>query len=206
MDPKSLPEAIQNLPQELQDRILKFTLIGNWEDSHEQWPPVVKIDDTCHVPWQLSVNRASRRKVAEHYYSRTAFDTCLTFTEVGTLVLLLGTLSKWLASLPITHLREIKELRTTLVLQTEASSRSLRGLSALLVGMAGLTGRAHVLEAVQDYLQHAKLNVAPESLKAQWTPRGEGGGQAVDFWLSQGEIKSILSEVRYALPVSGLRI
>ncbi|KAI5363019.1 hypothetical protein Slin14017_G067000 [Septoria linicola] len=206
MGPTSLPEAIQNLPQELQDSILELALIGNWEDSCEQWPLVVKIDDTYRLPWQLSVNRASRRKVAEHYYSRTAFDTCLTFTEVGTLMLLLCTLSKWLAALPITHLREIKELRITLALQTEASTRALQGFGALMVDLAGLTGRAHVLESLQDYLQRAKLDVAPESLKARWTPRGEVGDQIVDFWLSQGEIESILSEVRGALPMSGLQI
>ncbi|KAK4494925.1 hypothetical protein PRZ48_014281 [Zasmidium cellare] len=65
-DDEDLDRRIQALPQELQDEILDHVLFIE--------PGEVTINTASYKPpWQLRINRATRKKVAAHYYMTFTF-------------------------------------------------------------------------------------------------------------------------------------
>ncbi|CAK1358008.1 hypothetical protein CB0940_07334 [Cercospora beticola] len=91
-----LDHRIQALPQELQDEILDLTVAIK--------PTTVVIDKSYKPPWQLAIDQALRRKVAQDYYSSTIF-----VVEDGRAKPPL--LRSWLTSLPADHTHLVSEIR-----------------------------------------------------------------------------------------------
>ncbi|GIZ41763.1 hypothetical protein CKM354_000505800 [Cercospora kikuchii] len=90
-----LSERIQDLPQELQDEIFNLTVAIE--------PAEVAINKSYKPPWQLRIDRASRKKMTQQYYSTTIFvaeDVCVP-----------RILQSWLNSLPTHHSHLISEIR-----------------------------------------------------------------------------------------------
>lgn len=94
-----LSQRIQGLPQELRDHVLFYTLLVEPNS-------VIIIDRDYRPPWQLSVNRASRRNIAPAYYHSSIFQLALrldlhTHTSV----------TEWLMSLAPDHRVSVRRLR-----------------------------------------------------------------------------------------------
>lgn len=92
---------IRSLPQELQDLIFDFTL-GSFEPDE-----TVVIDEDYQPPKALSINHATRQKLAAQYYSNTKF--IIKFSGWRNFNLYLSCL--WIRSVACEHLSLIKELR-----------------------------------------------------------------------------------------------
>ena len=90
-----LSERIQSRPQELQDEIFNLTVAIE--------PAEAVISKSLKPPWQLSIDRASRQKVAQQYYSATTF-AVEDFINPRVL-------QSWLSSLPIDHRHLILGIR-----------------------------------------------------------------------------------------------
>ncbi|KXT14089.1 hypothetical protein AC579_802 [Pseudocercospora musae] len=100
----TIEERITALPQELQDQILETTLIASIKLQN-----VVLITPNYKPPWQLSVNRATRRVVAEVYYGTFVFQVIV--LNLGALRNRLATANRWLLSLPATQRFTISHFR-----------------------------------------------------------------------------------------------
>lgn len=87
---------LQALPIELQDMILGLLLNDLPSNT------TITIDNKYCSPWQLSINRSTRGKVAQNYYGSNNF-TWETDDE--------KVLMRWLESLKPLHISLIKELR-----------------------------------------------------------------------------------------------
>ncbi|PIA89234.1 hypothetical protein CB0940_06876 [Cercospora beticola] len=97
-----LEDHIQALPQELQDKILDFTLIAAVEGVQ------AVIDDT--PPWQISVNSRTRKFVAPKFYETASFvvpERVVIAREAPNLHLL----TQWLRKVPTLYRSEIQEIR-----------------------------------------------------------------------------------------------
>ncbi|KAI5362623.1 hypothetical protein Slin14017_G063040 [Septoria linicola] len=103
-----LETRIESLAQELQDLILDFTLIGGIESARS--------GDAVHVergtykpPWQLSVNRRSRKEVSASYYSSNIFQLPDAFEEMQLVIQM--TIISWLKALSGEHQASLREIR-----------------------------------------------------------------------------------------------
>ncbi|GIZ41281.1 hypothetical protein CKM354_000459200 [Cercospora kikuchii] len=90
----SIEDRIQALSQELQDLILDFTLSSGVK-CHNVW-----IVGNYKPPWQLQVNKRTRRFLLNHYSSESLF----------TVVHNSGFWRSWLRSLPATTLSMIQHI------------------------------------------------------------------------------------------------
>ncbi|USW56684.1 hypothetical protein Slin15195_G100030 [Septoria linicola] len=72
-----LDSRIKALAQELQDLILDFTLIASFKPTHQGDVVRLGFDDRYGTPykppWQLSVDRRSRKEFATWYYGENIF-------------------------------------------------------------------------------------------------------------------------------------
>ncbi|PPJ52781.1 hypothetical protein CBER1_11305 [Cercospora berteroae] len=109
----SIDDRIQALSQELQDLILDFTLLSGVK-CHNAW-----IIGSYKRPWQLEVNKRTRKFLLEHYYSESMF-------ILGDNP---GFWRSWLRSLPTTRASMIQHIGVH-----EDRPRWLEGLEGLEQG------------------------------------------------------------------------
>ncbi|CAK1357959.1 unnamed protein product [Cercospora beticola] len=74
MDAPSLRDRIQDLPPELSNRILEYTVLQGIESFLGESQGVVPYDSKYRLPWQLNLNRLTRRKASDLYYSQAIFE------------------------------------------------------------------------------------------------------------------------------------
>ncbi|PPJ57544.1 hypothetical protein CBER1_06249 [Cercospora berteroae] len=99
---RSLENLLQALPQELQDMILRFTIITS--------PSIVHIETKSYRPPPvLQINRATRAIAAEYYYSQTVF-ACIHESHDNIKFI------RWLRSIPAQHRALINRIRILPVL------------------------------------------------------------------------------------------
>ncbi|KAF2164758.1 hypothetical protein M409DRAFT_24663 [Zasmidium cellare ATCC 36951] len=95
---EELDRRIQALPQEVQDEILDHVLFIK--------PGEVTINTTSYTPpWQLHFNRATREKIAEHYYATSVFK--ISDADYGCF----SVTSRWLKSLTAKHQAKVADIR-----------------------------------------------------------------------------------------------
>lgn len=106
---KSLDEAVQCLPQELQDNILEFTVTSFTPNT------VVKIEKGMRPPHLLHINRATRDMAAKAYYTTATFKFYYTWTLQDSVGYKqrenIWTLHQWLQSVPSKHRVLIASIR-----------------------------------------------------------------------------------------------
>ncbi|CZT17982.1 uncharacterized protein RCC_03821 [Ramularia collo-cygni] len=108
VDLEQLRGRLNNLPQELYDEIMNFTLVcdaGNdtFPSSTKNGSPIVNaqyIDETYRPPVQLAINHKIRQETLKDFYGRTTF----IFSDHGVL-------KRWMRSLPIEAMAEIRQAR-----------------------------------------------------------------------------------------------
>lgn len=119
----TVEERIKALPQELQDQILESTLIASLKLQE-----VVTLNKSYFPPWQLSINRVTRKTIAEAYYGVAIFQVVIdasanVYWQDG-----LGIASKWLASLSERERSSISQLRFNRSFPAQPANNE-RGLS-----------------------------------------------------------------------------
>lgn len=108
IDAQSIPDRLGNIPQELYDKILLFSLV--YDAGGEMFPsatangsPITNaqyIDNSYRPPVQLAINRKIRQDTTQKYYRDTTF-----------ILSDHGVLQKWVRSLSREAMAEIKEAR-----------------------------------------------------------------------------------------------
>ncbi|PPJ52782.1 hypothetical protein CBER1_11306 [Cercospora berteroae] len=74
LESPELPHFIQALALELQDMILDYTLVASLENAKDKSPTnKIMLTSRYRFPWQLHLNRRTRRLVAHHYFAYPVF-------------------------------------------------------------------------------------------------------------------------------------
>ena len=93
-DSMPLEQRIQQLPQELQDQILDAVLSLATANAK-----TVLITAAYRPPWQISVDRRTRKKQARDYYANSVFQSTL------------HDWMSWIKSIPVQYQSLVKEIR-----------------------------------------------------------------------------------------------
>ncbi|KAI5362817.1 hypothetical protein Slin15195_G101980 [Septoria linicola] len=133
----TLDDRIQDLPQELQDIILEFTL--------ESPSATVLLTKDYKPPGPLAISRKTRAKAATSYYNNSAFlfeKTSRTY-DVGVLI---SSIVAWVKSLSREHRSWVKEVRV---------SNPDRGIRNFEPEIYQATNDAHTILETDCSLQHS---------------------------------------------------
>lgn len=160
IDLESLRERLEDLPQELYDEILHFTMVCN--AGTETFPSATKrgtpikiaqyISDSYRPPVQLALNRRIRQATLKQYYHNTTF----IFSDHGVL-------KKWMRSLPAEAMEEIREAR---VVEATASC-IFTGIYTRPEHLAGKPGGGGDIWRTWDLKIETRQSCVGKSLRAQ---------------------------------------
>ena len=200
-DAAGVKRGIQALPQELQDSILQFALLASLCERNPQQNAVVFIDCRYRTPWQLSINRASRRTVSNFYYTQTSFRYSVFFQpeyysqdKASALIKATSIFGKWLKSLTQARRGQITEVPFHISPMPQPQRCELLDVYGRNGDFAIHSG---LLRVLTELLEHEGSSIHPSVLEGQWIAHSEDGDgvTGAELWLSVHDTKVLESKV-----------